>query len=185
MQVSKEQLIELLKRDLELEYTAALQYIQHYSVMQGAQYDNIRQHLLTHSEEEIGHAVKISDRINYMGGTPGAAADAVKVAPEAMQMLAQDLEGEQTAISRYKERISQAQAIGEYGLVEVLQSILVDEEEHENDLKTSMAVATSPVAAPVASTQAVDSPLVNPAYVPDVMAKLASLMAKRRAGEVV
>ena len=179
MQATKEQLIELLKRDLELEYTAALQYIQHYSVMQGAQFDNIRQHLLKHSEEEIGHAVKISDRINYMGGTPGASADPAKFSPDAMQMMAQDLEGEQTAIARYKERISQAQALGEYGLVEILQSILVDEEEHENDLKTSMAVAV-PVTAPSAPVQAVDSPLVNPAYVPSVMEKLAAQVDKRR-----
>jgi bacterioferritin len=193
--VTREQIIELLKQDLVLEYQAALQYIQHYAVMQGAQFDSIRLQLLEHSEQEIGHAVKIADRINYMGGVPGATAGPTKMSPDAMQMLAQDLEGEQTAIARYKERVAQAQALGEYGLSEVIQNILVDEEEHENDLKTTIGTfvvtkpqdvpvaapqVAAPGAQPVRQQQAIESPLANPAYDPQVMARFASLRGNRK-----
>ena len=41
MKVTKENLIELLNKDLALEYSAAIQYIQHAAVMTGAQFGDI------------------------------------------------------------------------------------------------------------------------------------------------
>ena len=41
MPTTKEKLIEELNRDLEWEYAAAIQYVQHAAVMTGAKYDSI------------------------------------------------------------------------------------------------------------------------------------------------
>ena len=48
----------------------------------------------------------------------------------------QDLAGEFHAISRYKERIAEAESLREYGLRRVLEDILIVEEEHARDLLT-------------------------------------------------
>ena len=137
---TKQQLITNLNEDLKLEYSAALQYIQHAACMQGAQYDAIREHLLEHADQEISHAKQLSERINYMGGTPVAVPnlDEIKLSADSRYMLALDLGGERNAISRYKERIEQAVSLREYGLVQILQEILEEEEEHEDDLVTSI-----------------------------------------------
>lgn len=175
-QVTREQIINLLNEDIALEYSAALQYIQHYAVVAGAQFDAIRAHLLEHAEQEIDHAVKLSDRVNYMGGTPVAHPGPVKLSPNPVEMLQQDLSGEQTAIQRYKERIAQAAALGEFGLVAVLQGILVDEEEHENDLETSLGgLVEAPVAPPVPA----GGPIEAGEYKPVIMARFAALRHAR------
>lgn len=173
-QVTREQLIALLNEDITLEYAAAIQYIQHYSVMQGAQFDAIRVHLLEHAEDEIEHATKLSDRVNYMGGVPVANQALSKTSANAVEMLQQDLHDEGVAVARYKERLEQAFLLKEYGLVEVLQGILVDEEEHENDLETTLGTQKAPSAAPAAPQ---GGPVDD--YVPVVMAKLAALRSER------
>ena len=141
--INKQQLIMNLNEDLKLEYSAALQYIQHAACMQGAQYDTIKEHLLEHADQEIDHAKQLSERINYMGGTPVAvpSLEDIKLSADSRYMLALDLNGERTAIARYKDRIEQAVSLREYGLVQILQEILEEEEEHEDDLVTSLGGA--------------------------------------------
>lgn len=134
----KEMLISLLQEDLKLEYTAALQYLQHYAVMQGAEFDSIRKHIKEHADQEMEHAVTVADRIVKLGAEPVISLDEIKVSPESVTMLEQDLSGEQTAIQRYKQRIVQAMSLGEFGAADELMDILVDEEEHEQDLLTSL-----------------------------------------------
>lgn len=136
--VTEKEFIDLLNEDLVLEYTAALQYIQHYSTVQGAAYDHIREHLKVHSEEEMNHAVLLSDRINFLGGVPLANIGKVETSHDSVQMLNQDLNSEREAITRYKERIIQAISLGDFGTVKILQDILEDEEEHASDLETSL-----------------------------------------------
>jgi bacterioferritin len=59
-----------------------------------------------------------------------------EVSPDSKKMLEQDLWGEDNAITRYKERIGQAEALKEYGLRRALEDILIMEEEHKRDLLT-------------------------------------------------
>lgn len=132
----KEDIIKELNKDLALEYAAAIQYIQHASVISGGEYDTIQKELLVHSREEMQHAVSLSEQIDFLGGAPTVDVEERKVAPESLEMLKQDLAGEDIAISRYRERIAQAETMQEYGLRRVLEDILVQEEEHKRDLLT-------------------------------------------------
>ena len=61
------------------------------------------------------------------------------VSKNSVEMLKQDLWGEDNAIKRYKERIAQAEALKEYGLRRVLEDILIQEEEHKRDLVNALA----------------------------------------------
>ncbi|MFA5627290.1 MAG: ferritin-like domain-containing protein [Thiohalomonadaceae bacterium] len=136
MSISKEKIIEELNKDLEWEYAAAIQYVQHAAVITGPEYDSIISELLIHSQEEMAHAVMLSDQISFLGGTPTINVEERKIAADSKEMLKQDLWGEEIAIKRYKERIAQAEALQEYGLRRVLEDILIQEEEHKRDLLT-------------------------------------------------
>lgn len=134
MAISKEALIKELNKDLEWEYAAAVQYVQHASVITGAQYEGIKKELIIHSQEEMQHAVMLSEQIDFLGGVPTIDVEQRDIAEDAKTMLEQDLAGEDNAIRRYKERIRQAEELQEYGLRRMLEDILIQEEEHKRDL---------------------------------------------------
>jgi len=136
MKITKKKLLEELNKDLEWEYAAAVQYVQHASAITGAQYESIQKELIIHSQEEMMHAVMLSDQIDFLGGVPTVDVEKRETASDSLAMLKQDLQGEDNAISRYKERIAQAEALKEYGLRRVLEDILIQEEEHKRDLLT-------------------------------------------------
>ncbi|MGA9752241.1 MAG: ferritin-like domain-containing protein [Acidobacteriota bacterium] len=136
MKETKKILLRELNKDLEFEYASAIQYVQHAATITGPEYESIIKELLVHSEEEMQHAATLSHQIAFLGGTPVVDVEHREVSPESKKMLDQDLWGEDNAISRYKERIGQAEALKEYGLRRVLEDILVMEEEHKQDLLT-------------------------------------------------
>ncbi len=136
--VSLEEFIEKLNYDLEWEYAAAIQYIQHQAVISGAAYDNIADELALHAEEELQHAIQLADQIDYLGGTPSVDVQEIKISEDAEDMLKQDLEGERDAINRYKKRIRQAEALDEYATAQTIRQILVTEQEHEMDLMDAL-----------------------------------------------
>lgn len=138
MSINKEQFIDELNKDLEWEYAAAVQYVQHAAMMTGPEYDSISKELVVHSNEEMTHALKLSELITDLGGVPTIELEAREVSEDSKIMLAQDLKGEELAVSRYKERIRQAEELGEYGIRRVLEDILMDEEEHRRDLLASL-----------------------------------------------
>jgi len=136
MTITKDKLLEQLNKDLEWEYAAAIQYVQHASVISGAKYESIQKELIIHSQEEMQHAVMLSEQIDFLGGTPTVDVERRDVSKDALEMLRQDLWGEDNAIDRYKERIAQAEQLREYGLRRVVEDILIQEEEHKRDLLT-------------------------------------------------
>jgi len=138
--VTKKKLIEELNKDLEWEYAAAIQYVQHAAVMTGPEYEGTIKELVIHANEELAHAVTVAEQVAFLGGTPTIDVEKIDVAKDSKLMLKQDLWGEDNAIKRYKERIGQAEALGEYGLRRVLEDILMQEEEHKRDIQTALGL---------------------------------------------
>jgi bacterioferritin len=64
----------------------------------------------------------------------------VKTSSDAITMLRADLENERTTVGRYRERIRQAEAMGEFALSETLRAIIVQEQEHEIDLSAALDI---------------------------------------------
>jgi bacterioferritin len=134
MAITKEKLLDLLNKDLEWEYAAAVQYIQHAAVITGSNYKSIQAELVIHSQEEMLHAQTLSDQIAYLGGTPTLNIENRVTSKDSTELIRQDLKGELDAINGYKERIAQAEELKEYGLRRALEDILIQEEEHYRDL---------------------------------------------------
>ncbi|MBU1940988.1 MAG: ferritin-like domain-containing protein [Candidatus Thermoplasmatota archaeon] len=136
--MDKKKLVELLNRDLMLEYSAAVQYIQHAAVMSGAQYGDIIKEIKIHANEEIQHAMILADQIDYHGGIPTVKVGEIKTSSDTVIMLKQDLVGEEDAIQRYKVRIEQAEELKEFALAQQLRTILAMEQEHAMDLTQAL-----------------------------------------------
>lgn len=138
MAIDVQQLIELLNRDLALEYTAIVQYVQHSAVLTGAEYGDIIKEIKIHAGEELQHAITLAEQIDYLGGVPTVEVPPAKVSQDNREMLQQDLEGEEDAIARYKQRIMQAEELKELALSQKLREILAMEQEHAMDLKNAL-----------------------------------------------
>ena len=136
--ITKAKLIELLNRDLGLEYTACVQYTQHQGVLKGAMYQTIQKELIIHAQEELAHATILTNQIDYLGGTPTADMPAPKTSKDNVRMLKQDLEGENDAIARYIVRVKQAEELNLYHLAQQLRTILAVEQEHAMDLEQAL-----------------------------------------------
>lgn len=138
MSITIEDLVAYLNKDLELEYAAAIQYINHAAVMSGAQFGDIIKELKIHANEEIQHAVILANQINYLEGKPSVGVGKIHVSEDNIEMLEQDLEGEEDAIRRYKIRIEQAEQLKEFALSQQLRTILAMEQEHAMDLMQAL-----------------------------------------------
>jgi len=136
--ITKKQLIELLNKDLGLEYTAIVQYTQHQGTLKGAMYQSIQKELIIHAQEELAHATILAAQIDYLGGVPTVVMPPAKTSKESVRMLEQDLEGENDAIARYTTRIRQAEDLDLYHLAQQLRTILAMEQEHAMDLEQAL-----------------------------------------------
>jgi bacterioferritin len=140
LNITREQMIQLLNEDLAGEYQAIIAYTVYSQVLKGAAYTDIARELELHAVEELQHAIKIAKQIDYLGGMPGVTPKAVKTSSDPVAMLRADLENERTTVWRYRERIRQAEAMGEYALSETLRGIIVQEQEHEIDLSAALDI---------------------------------------------
>lgn len=133
-------MIRLLNEDLAGEYQAIIAYIVYSQVLKGASYTDIARELELHAAEELQHAIKLAKQIDYLGGMPCVVPNPVVTSDDPIEMLRADLDNEQTTVTRYRERIRQAEMMGEYALSETLRAIIVQEQEHAIDLASALGI---------------------------------------------
>lgn len=141
LKISRLQMIKLLNEDLAGEYQAIIAYTVYSQVLKGAVYTGIAKELALHATEELSHALMIAKQIDYLGGMPGVTPKPVKTSSDPVTMLRADLENERVTICRYRTRIQQAEAMGEFALSEALRAIIVQEQEHEIDLCAALGIS--------------------------------------------
>jgi bacterioferritin len=138
--VSREKMIELLNEDLSREYQAIIAYTIYSQTIKGAAFNSIAAELEDHAAEELSHALLIARQVDYLNGTPTNIPKEVKVSNKAEEMLQFDLENERQTILNYRQRIRQADAMGEFALGEVLRKIIEQEQDHLLDLADALGI---------------------------------------------
>jgi bacterioferritin len=141
VEITREKLIDLLNEDLAREYQAVIAYTVYSQTLKGAAYTDIARELAIHAGEELAHALQIAKQIDYLNGQPVTVPKPVKVSDKAEDMLRFDLENERETILNYRQRIRQAEALGEFALSEVLRKIIAQEQEHLTDLADALGIA--------------------------------------------
>ena len=137
---SREEMVRLLNEDLAREYQAIIAYVVYSQTIKGAEYLHIAQELEKHAGEELDHAIQIAKQIDYFNGTPVTVPREVKMSDKPADMLRFDLENERVTILNYRQRIRQAEAMGEFALSEVLREIIAQEQEHLTDLADALGI---------------------------------------------
>ena len=137
---TRQEMVDLLNGDLAREYQAIIAYTVYSQTMKGAAYSDIAGELEEHAGEELEHAIKVAKQIDYLGGTPVTVPKEVKLSDKAEDMLRFDLENEKDTINNYRQRIRQADAMGEFAMSEILREIIVQEQDHLMDLADALGI---------------------------------------------
>jgi len=141
---TREKLVEGLQQDLAREYKAIIQYVIFSQKLDTARFQNIAGELEKHAHEELDHALAIARQIDYYGGYPTHTPAAVEVSEDNEAMLWADLRAEDDTINNYRQRIRQAEELGEFALAEVLQELIKQEQDHQIDLASALGVVPDP-----------------------------------------
>lgn len=139
-EITREQLIASLNEDLAREYQAIISYVIYSQVLKGAQYMSIAKDLEVHAGEELQHALLICKQIDYLGGKPSSVPKPVRTSDNPEEMLRYDLDNESETIRNYRDRVRQAESLGEYAVAENIRHILEQEQEHLIDLATALNI---------------------------------------------
>jgi len=135
------EIIEALNRALTIELTAINQYF-----CQAKMCMNWGLHRLgkKHYEESLGemkHAEKLIDRILFLEGVPEIARyDVIRVGTEVKEQFENDLKLEMGGVVAYNEAIDLCLRLKDGGTRELLESILVESEEHVDWLETQLGL---------------------------------------------
>lgn len=138
--MTREQLIDALNEDLSREYQAIIAYVNYSQVLKGAAYMNVADELEKHAKEELKHALKLSNHIDYLGGMPSVTPKPVKTSEKNEEMLRFDLDNERETIRNYRRRVKQADELNEFAIAESLRGILVEEQDHLIALATALGI---------------------------------------------
>ena len=140
--ITRAELIDALNEDLSREYQAVIAYVNYSQVLKGAAYMNIAAELEVHAKEELTHALKVANAIDYLGGMPSVTPKPVKTSEKAEDMLRFDLDNERITIANYRRRLKQADSLNEFAIAETIREILLDEQDHLVALATALGIDT-------------------------------------------
>ena len=136
MAKAPKELIDALQEDLSYELAATIQYMYHHIMAAGVDSPEIDERFKATSIDEMKHAEKLAERIDYYGAVPTTKISEIKIGGDLTKMMEDDLAGEQGAIERYKEHIKLADRLGDPGTRHMLEDILLDEEDHAYEWET-------------------------------------------------
>src|ERR1700686_2382087 len=137
---TREDLIKSLNGDLAREFQAIIAYVVYSQTLKGAEYMNIAGELEKHAGEELQHAIKIANQIDYLGGTPVVTAKPVVQTDDNKEMLRADLNNENDTVRNYRQRVRECDKLGEFAMAEVIREILVEEQDHQIALATALGI---------------------------------------------
>lgn len=148
------ELLKLMNKAYADEWLAYYQYWVGAKVAQGRMRGIVAEELEQHAKEELHHADLLVERMIQLGGTPLLSPEIILMEtncgydapkdPSTKKLLAQNIKGEQCAITTYKNLLDFVK--GKDDLTEkIVLEILEDEVEHEEDLQAMLEDMKTPV----------------------------------------
>jgi bacterioferritin len=126
-----EQVLATLNQLLADELTAINQYMVHAEMCDNWGYEELDEMIQARAITEMKHAEKLIARIIFLEGTPIVSdLNPIHIGADVATQHENDWLAERDAIGSYNEGIQVAVQVGDNGTRELLESILVDEEDH-------------------------------------------------------
>ncbi len=132
--------IEALNKDREDELSAIMQYMKHHYEGKGMESPEINDIFKKTAIDEMKHAEKLGERINYLGGVPTKMPSSIVEGGDLKKMIQDDLSKENGAIKQYKDHIKLTIEEDDPVTRLMLEEILSEEEEHADIWETTLGI---------------------------------------------
>ena len=133
--MTREELINGLNEDLNLELETLLRSVYHAAAGRGMLGHELRELIKKEVPSELEHAMFLADKIVALGGELHIRPAVPAELGAARELLQENIAGERKIISNYSKRIDQASEFGDKGLVIRLEDMLASETEHLEQLE--------------------------------------------------
>jgi bacterioferritin len=133
--MTREELINGLNEDLNLELEALLRSVYHAAAGRGILGHELRELLKKELPSELDHATFLADKIVALGGEVRIQPSVPAVLGASRELLQENIAGERKIIRNYAKRIDQASEFGDKGLVIRLENMLASETDHLEQLE--------------------------------------------------
>jgi bacterioferritin len=133
--MTREELINGLNEDLNLELETLLRGVYHAAAGRGMLGHELRELLKKELPSELDHAMFIADKIVALGGSVRIRPAVPAELAASRDLLQENIAGERKIISNYAKRIDQAAEFGDKGLVIRLEDMLASETDHLEQLE--------------------------------------------------
>ena len=133
--MTREELINGLNEDLDLELEGLLRGVYHAAAGRGMLGHELRELLKKELPSELDHATFLADKIVALGGEVRIRPSLPAELGAARELLQENIAGERKIISNYAKRIDQASEFGDKGLVIRLENMLASETDHLEQLE--------------------------------------------------
>jgi len=125
-------LLDALNKSVAREMQVSIQYMRHHVMAVGIGSAAVSEIFQKIAVEEMKHAEKFAERLNYLGGVPTTKPDPIMVGGDLTKMLSDDLKAEEEAIQLYKAYIKLASDLNDPVTRLMYEEILEAEEEHHD-----------------------------------------------------
>jgi bacterioferritin len=131
--MNKKELVKRLNEDLAGEYGAIIQYLTYAAKATGPYRPQLAQFFLAEVVDEQAHAQFLANKVVALGGEPATEPRPVPAAKSNREMLEAVLAAERKAVADYTKRATDAEELGDKGLVVQLEDMVRDESSHAEE----------------------------------------------------
>jgi bacterioferritin len=146
--MASKKLLELLNKGIARELRVSIQYMWQHVLAKGIEGAIVENLFREIAIAEMKHAEDLAERLVFLDGVPTTSYEPVHIGHTLADMLKENVQAEEEAISLYKEAIQVASKEGDFTTRRLLEEILSQEEEHLDTFSKLLVGMTSPFTQP-------------------------------------
>ncbi|MBE3116617.1 ferritin [Candidatus Bathyarchaeota archaeon] len=146
--MATQKLLDFLNKGIARELQVSIQYMWQHVQVTGTDGVIVEDIFRKTAIAEMKHAERLAERLDYLNGVPTTKPDPIFVGGSLIEMLKQDEQNEEEAITLYKQAIQVAEKEGDYTTRRLLEEILAEEENHINTFGKLLVGMTEPFTQP-------------------------------------
>ena len=146
--MASKQLLDLLTKGVALELRVSIKYMWQHILVKGIEGAVVEKLFRDIAITEMKHAEDRAERLDFLNGVPPNNVDPVHAGITLEEMLKEDVQAEEEAISLYKQAIQVAGKEGDFATKRLLEDILSSEEKHLDKFSKLLVGMTSPFTQP-------------------------------------
>jgi bacterioferritin len=146
--LASQKLLDFLNKGIARELQVSIQYMWQHIQVTGTDGAIVEGVFRKTAIAEMKHAERLAERLDYLNGVATTKPDPIFVRGSLIEMLKQNEQDEEKAITLYKQAIQVAAEEGDYTTRRMLEEILAEEETHINLFGKLLVGMTEPFTQP-------------------------------------